>query len=525
MKKLLALLIAAVMLVAGACSGGNQGNAQRAANNNNSAPAVKDEIKVGLDVDAGTMDPRLGRDSSAKRVTDLVFDGLVYIDANLKPQPALAESWENPDPTTWIFKLRDNVYFHNGTKFTAKDVKYTFDSILDEKFGAPYRSLYAPIKSVEAVDDLTVKFTLSSPYAPLLSYMDMGIVPQDAASQPDFSSNPVGTGPYKFVSWSKNNNIVFEANDKYWGGAPKTKKITYFIIPDNTTRAAALESGDVDFIHSPLSPQDIGRLKGDNRFVVAETEGLGFTYACFNFASEVMSDLKVRQAVAYMINKESISKDIYQSMDKPGVSPIIPPSWAYSDKVTNFEYNPEKAKQLLAEAGWKDSDGDKILDKNGKKLTITLSTHTEDPNRVQMVEFLQNELSQIGIDAKVSTTEWPTFNTNLTNGKFDVAIVGWLNLIDPDRAMYTQFHSKGGNNFGKYNIPELDELLEKGRTTTDQGERAKIYQEAAQIVNDQVAYDVILYQGYYAIYNKNLQGLDIHPSGSLKGLMNAVISQ
>ncbi|MGE5630345.1 MAG: ABC transporter substrate-binding protein [Caulobacteraceae bacterium] len=524
MKKLLALLIVAVMLVASACSSNNP-NPTNANNAPGAAPALKDEIKVGLDVDAGTLDPRLGRDSSAKRVIDLVFDGLVYIDENLKAQPALAESWENPDPTTWIFKLRDNVYFHNGTKLTAKDVKYTYDTILDEKFAAPYRSLYEPIKSVEAVDDLTVKFTLSNPYAPLLSYMDMGIVPADAASQPDFASNPIGTGPYKFVSWSKNNNIVFEANDKFWGGTPKTKKITYYIIPDNTTRVAALESGDVDFVHSPLSPQDISRMKGDSRFVVEETNGLGFTYACFNFASPVMSDLKVRQAVAYMINKESISKDIYQGMDKPGVSPIIPPSWAYSDKITNFEYNPDKAKQLLAEAGWKDSDGDKILDKDGKKLTITLSTHTEDPNRVQTVEFLQNELSQIGVDAKVSTTEWPTFDSNLMNGKFDIAIVGWLGLTDPDRAMYTQFHSKGGNNFGKFNIPELDQLLEKGRTTTDQNERATIYQQAAQIVDDQVAYDVMLYQGYYAIYNKNLQGFKIHPSGNLKGLMNATLTK
>lgn len=482
--------------------------------------ATGDEIRVGLDVDAGTMDPRLSKDTTATRVADLVYDGLVRMNEKLEPQPSLAEKWENPNPTTWIFTLRTGVTFQDGTPFTAADVKYTFDSILDPNFKAPYAKLYAPISKVEVVDDTNVKFTLKNPYAPLLSYMDIGIVPKHIGEKNDnsLSSNPIGTGPYKMVKWEKNSKISFESNDKYWGGPAKTKKVTYYIIPDNSTRVSALAAGDIDFVHSPLSPQDIGKIKENKDFTVIETEGLGFTYLNFNTTNPILSDVKVRQAIAHLIDKETISGQLYQGMDKPGDSPLIPPSWAFSDSIKGFPYDPNKAKELLAQAGWKDSDGDGILDKDGKKLTITLSTHTEDPNRMQTVEFLQNEFSKAGIDAKVQTTEWPTFSANMMAQKFDIALLGWLNLVDPDRAMYSQFLSTSENNYGKYSNPNVDELLEKGRITLDQGERTKIYQEAAKIVTDEVAYDVLLNQGYVIMYTNKLTGFKASPKASLYGL-------
>lgn len=501
----------------------HSGHNQSATPAGGTGQAGGEELKVGLDVDAGTLDPRLARDTSAVRVADLVYDGLIRLSDKLEPLPALAEKWENPDPTTWIFTLRKGVTFHDGKPFTAQDVKYSFDSILDPSMKAPNAKLYEPIDKVEAVDESTVKFILKKPFAPLLSYLDIGIVPKHIAEQKDdsLSSKPIGTGPYKMVKWDKNSKIAFEAYDKYWDGPAKTKKITYFIIPDNTTRVAALEAGDVHLVHSPLSPQDIGRIKSNSNFNVVETEGLGFTYLNFNVTHPILSDVKVRQAIAHLVNKKEISEQIYQGMDKPGKSPLIPPSWAYSDDIKGFEYDPEKAKALFAEAGWKDSNGDGILDKDGKKLSLTLSTHTEDPNRMQTVEYLQNEFAKAGIEAKVATTEWPTFSANMMAQKFDIALLGWLNLVDPDRSMYNQFNSKSGNNYGKYSNPKVDELLEKGRTTLDQEERNKIYQEAAKIVTDEVAYDVVLYQGYIAMYSKQLSGFEAHPKGSFYSLKHA----
>ena len=475
-------------------------------------------LRAGLDVDAGTGDPRLMRDTSAFKLMDLIYDGLVLLDPTLIPQPALAESWENPDPTTWVFNLRQGVKFHDGTELTADDVVYTYTTILDEAFAAPYRALYAPISGVTATDPQTVTFTLSEPYAPFLSYMDMGIVPQHIAedASKDFANNPVGTGPFTFVSWDRNSKIELTANADYWNGAPKLAGVTLFIIPDNTVRATALETGDLDLIHSPLSPQDVSLLKETDGVTVSEQTALGYTYLNFNVADPILSDVKVRQALAHLVDKNTISQEIYQGMDKPGKSPLVPGTWWYAD-VADQAFDPAAAAQLLTEAGWA-KNGDGIYEKDGQTLTVVLKTHSEDPNRIQVVEYLQNVFTENGIDASVDTAEWPTYFASVQQGDYQIALIGWLRLIDPDYAMYDQFRCGGGNNFGGYCDPAVDDLLKQGRATAEQGARAEIYQQVATTVVDQVFYDVLLYQGYIVATRDNVTGFTPHPAGSWKSL-------
>lgn len=522
--KWFALLLIVLLVIAG-CSYDNP-DAVKGEEGETGSSSSKNEIRVGLDVDAGSMDPRLANDSTGKRVTDLVFDGLVRLSTNLEPQPSLAEEWENPDSKTWIFKLRKGVTFHDGEPFTAEDVKYTFDKILDPEFQAPFITLYQPIESVEILDEHTVQFNLNQPYAPLLSYLDIGIVPKHIGEKNDqsLSTNPIGTGPYKMMGWEKNSKINFEANESYWAGVSKTPKITYFIIPDNTTRVASLEAGDIDLVHSPLSPQDIERVKKNDDFEVNETEGLGYTYLNFNQQSDLLGDIKVRQAISHLINKEVISKDIYRLMDKPAISPLIPPSWAYTEDVPVFEYSADQSRELFKEAGWEDTDGDGFYDKDGKRFEITLSTHSEDPNRIQTIEYLQNEFEKNGIKVEVLTNEWSTFSANMMEGKFDIALLGWLNLFDPDKATFNQFYSESGSNYGKYANAKVDELLVAGRASLDQEERKEIYQEIAQIVTEEVAYNVLLYQGYIAMYTKKLEEFNTFSNGSFYGLKDAVIN-
>lgn len=494
--------------------------------NSNTSNTNAHVIKIGIDVDAGNLDPRLAKDTTAARVDELVFDGLVRLNANTQPQPDLATSWDTPSPTTWIFHLRSGVTFQDGTPFTAADVKYTYDSILDPNFKAPYAGLYAPIKQVTVVDNNTVRFDLKFPYAPLLSYLTLGIVPHAIGEKNDnsLSSHPVGTGPYQFVSWQKNAKFVLEANTKYFGGAPATKQIEIDIIPDNTARTAALQSGGVDLVQSPLSPQDIPTLQSNNQFAVQKANGLGLTYLNFNVKNPILADAKVRQAIAHLVDKQTISKQIYQSMDTPGQSPLIPASWAYSSSIADYKYDPATAKTILEQDGWKrGSDG--IYAKNGTKLSISLATHSEDPNRVQTAQFLQNAFSSNGIQTKVSVTPFATLSANLLAGNYDIALLGWLNLVDPDRGMYTQFHTGGANNWGGYSNPQVDQLLDKGRSTANQQERAQIYQQVATLENADMYYDVLLYQGYVVIYTKKLNGFTMNPSGSLFGLVHATVKQ
>lgn len=527
-KKFISILMIAIsLMIFAAC--GTSGETSKEINTNSGGEvdtqeASDDLIRVGLDVDAGTLDPRLSNDTTASRVNEIVYNGLVKLDTDLAPQPDLAESWENPDDVTYIFYLREDVTFHDGEPFTAEDVKYTFDTILDEGFNAPHRSLYAPIKSIEVIDEHTVQFNMEEAYAPLLSYLDIGIVPKHLADDEDFGNNPVGTGPYKMVEWNRDNKITFEANEDYYEGAPKTANIEYYIIPDNVTRVSALEAGDIDFLQSPVSAQDIERIESDDRFKVHKETALGYTYLNFNFEDELIQNDAIRQAIALSVNKESISEDIYEGMDSPGNSPILPSSWAFTEgAVKDYDYDLDKAMQVLEDDGWVDN-GTGVREKNGQALELTLITHTEDPNRMQVVEFLQYELQAVGFDVTVETKEWPSFQEELENGEHQVALLGWLNIVDPDRGMYKQLHAEGGSNYGSYDNPKVNELLDAGRQELDQEKRKDIYIEAAQIVTEDVAYDVILYQGHIAMHVKELEGLTIHPGAKLNSLKDATIS-
>ena len=481
-------------------------------------------LRIGLDVDAGTLDPRLANDTTARRVGEQIFDGLVEIDPQLRVQPALAESWTEVSPTVWVFRLRRNVRFHDGSPLTAADVVFTYQTILDPAFRAPFRGLYTPISKIEGIEnDTAVRITLAAPYAPLFKYLDMGIVSKRAVEQmgADYAQRPVGTGAFRFVSWQRNSRITLEANAGYWKGTPKASQVVFNIIPDNTTRAAAIESGDVDLIHSPLSPQDVGRLKGNGRLTVTEMTGLGITYLNMNTADPLMRDVRVRRAIASLIPQQTIVRQIYRSMDVPASS-ILLPAWAgvFTDEITQPGHDIARAKALLAEAGWTDSNNDGVLDRGGQRLSLVVRTHSEDPNRIQVVELLISILRSSGVDARAEITEFPALVQALVAGNYQVALLGWLNLIDPDRGMYNQFHSKGSSNWEKYTNPRVDALLDEGRQKSNPTERARIYRDAARIVAQDLPYYVLTYQGYIVVQSKRVTGFRPNPTGNFRAIWN-----
>ena len=486
------------------------------------AQNAADTLVVGMDVDAGTLDPRLSRDTTSSRAIDLIYSGLVHITPNLAAVPDLAESWETPDPTTWVFKLRPDLKFSDGSPLTADDVVFTYTTLIDPALNAPQRGLFTPIAKVEAVDAQTVKFTLSAPYAPLLSYLDMGIVSKAAVEGgKDIGAEPLGAGPMKLAAWNRGSELQLEANPNFWGEQPKMAKVTMKIIGDNSARAQAFEAGDLDVIQSPLSPQDITRLAADARFGNVIDPGLGVTYINYNTKDPILSDAKMRQAFSMLIDQDTIVNDIYQGVDQVAHSVILPSSWAYSPDIKQPTFDVEGAKKLFAEEGWTDSNGDGILDKDGNKLTVVLSTHSEDPNRVQSIEFIQAIMQSAGVDAQAQITDWPSFSTNyVQQGKHQIALLGWLNIVDPDRLMFNQFTTGGSNNWGGYSNPQIDELLQKGRTDTDQAARAADYQEAAKILASDLPYYIVSDQGYQLFYSKDIPvEVQATPRGNLRGLI------
>jgi peptide/nickel transport system substrate-binding protein len=481
------------------------------------AVRAQDTLRVGTDVDAAVLDPRIMCDTTAYRVDDLLFDGLVELDAKSQPQPGLAKSWDHPDPTTWIFHLRD-AKFQNGAPVTADDVVYTVETTLDPKLASRFRGLLTPIKSISAVDPKTVRIDLSQPYAPLLDYMELGIVPKSLASVPDanMAAHPVGSGPMRLVEWKRGNEIVLEANPDYWNGAPKLQRLDVKIVGDNTARAQALEAGDLDFINSPLSPQDVNRLMGERKFAHVNISGQALTFFLFNTRDPVLSDPATRRAIAHLIDQKTILAQIYGGIDQAADEMLLPTSLGYDQSLKQPAFDVAAAGSELAALGWKRGAGGKLM-KNGVPLTLTLSTHSEDPNRVQAMEFLQAVFTDAGIDTKVSLADFPSFFTAVRQGHTQIALLGLaLNVPDPDRVLYDQMHSGGGNNWSGYANSQVDTLLEKGRRGED---RLAAYREAETILVHDLPLYMLSYQGYQAFYKPALKSFVSSPRGYLRSLL------
>jgi peptide/nickel transport system substrate-binding protein len=467
-------------------------------------------LRAGLDVDADTLDPRLYKNTSGGRIKELAFNGLVSISPNYTPAPDLAEKWDNPDDKTWVFHLRQGVKFHDGSALTANDVKYTYESVLDQSFNSPLRAFYLSVDKVDATDSNTVTFTLKEPFAPFLSYMDLGIVPQASGTKSDFGTKPIGTGPFKVDTWNTGDSIDLSAFDGFYAGRANLDRVRVKVVPDNSARVVALESGDLDFVQSPLSPQDVTREQSAGKLKVDRIPAAGYTYINLNTADPILSDKMVRQALSHLVNKQQIIDTIYKGIGKPANGPIVPGMWAYSEDIPAYDYSPDKAKQLLDSAGWT-AGGDGIRTKNGQKLSLVVRTHSEDPDRKQLIQVLQSEFQNVGIDATTNTVEFPAFFQDVQDGKYQVGVIGWLNLSDPDRATFRQFTIDGTANYGKYRNEQVDGLLKQARTTLDQGQAKGLYTDAVKQIVDDAPYIFVQYQEYIAMYTPKLQGYVINP--------------
>jgi peptide/nickel transport system substrate-binding protein len=469
-------------------------------------------LRVGLDVDADTLDPRLTKNTSGRRIQELAFNGLIAVGPDYAPVADLAEKWDNPDDKTWVFHLRQGVKFHDGSDLTAADVKFTYESVLDQAFNSPVRAFYLSVDKVDATDKNTVTFTLKTPFAPFLSYMDLAILPQAAVQKlgADFGTKPVGTGPFKVDRWATGDTIELSANDSFFGGRPNLDRVRVKVVPDNSGRVVGLESGDLDFVQSPVSPQDVSRVQSAAK--VDRTPAAGYTYVNLNCADPILADKKVRQALSHLVNKQQIIDTIYKGIGKPANGPIVPGMWAYSADVPSYDYNPDKAKQLLDDAGWKlNQASDGTRSKDGQKLSLTVRTHSEDPDRKQLIQVLQSEFQKVGIDATTSTVEFPAFFQDVQDGKYQVGVIGWLNLSDPDRATFRQFTIDGPANYGKYKSDQVDKLLKDARTTLDQAKAKTQYADAVKQIVDDAPYIFVQYQEYIAMYTPKLQSYVVNP--------------
>ena len=483
-------------------------------------PAGK-TLVVGLVAEPTSMDPGQLTDINSMRVLSSVYDTLVrFKEESFTQEPGLATSWTiSPDGITYTFKLRQGVKFHDGSPFNAEAVKFTYDRLLDPKHPYantgpfPFASFYyGVIKQVSVVDTSTVRFTLKKPFSPLLNNLTLntGRIVSPAAVKKwgkEFASHPGGTGPFKFVSWQKNVRIVLEANAGYWDGAPKLDRLIFRPLVEEQTRVTELMSGGVDFIVD-VPPDNVDQIKKDARFTYYEQPGPHIWWVTLNTQKKPLSDVRVRRAVNIAINKEAIAKDVLKGTATAASGPIPPAiTWAFTDQVTKYAYDPEKAKKLLTEAGYP----------NGFSAVFWIpesGSGMQSPKT--MAQAIQADLQAVGIKVSIQTYEWGAYLNKYSKGFGQVADMGAMSFMldpgDPAPMLSLVIDGKGGFNGGAYKNADVDRLLDEATRVTDLNKRGDLYRQATKIIVDDAPWVFIDNAHQNAAGLKKVSGFKLHPS-------------
>jgi peptide/nickel transport system substrate-binding protein len=482
------------------------------------AAAPPGAIVVGVRTGPNNIDPRLANDETSQRVGQLLFNTLLDIGDDLRPRPMLAERVDNPDPLTYLVTLRRGVKFHDGREMTARDVVFTYGQMIDPAFASPFKGAFRSLKSVRALDDYHVVFMLREPFTAFPSQLagPPSIIP--AGSGADFAEHPIGTGPYKFVSYSVDDQVVLAAFPDYFDGAPKNTGIVMKVLPDDTMRGLELRKGSIDLVVNDLPPDIVQQLKARG-VTLATSPGLDYSYLGINMRDPILRDARVRHAIGYAIDRNAIVQYLRRGLARPATGLIPSLAWAYEPDVFQFTYDPAKAKHLLDDAGFTDPDGDGPL----PRLHLTLKTSNNDETTLQAT-VIQQDLARIGIDLDVRSYEFATMYADVLKGNFQMFSLQWVGgaMVDPDilrRVFYsTQTTANGGFNRGYYDNPEVDRLLDLASAATSESDRLKYYGQVQKIVAEDAPYISLWNRTNVAAAQPALHGLHLNAVGDFESL-------
>ena len=455
-------------------------------------------LSYGLSFDVDdTLDPQVTNFDSTIRITLNVCEPLIWEPTPGQFVPALADSWEiSPDATQYTFKLKQGVRFHDGTPFNAEAVKFTLDRVIDPttKAGQSHDQL-GPYDHTDVVDDYTVRVVMKQPYAALLTNLNgyLGIVSPTAVQQmglAGFAQHPVGTGPFIFQEWVPKDHVALRKNPDYnWGssyfqhtGAAYLDQVTFKVIPDASVRTGTLKTGETQIIDD-LDPLEYSSLSNDGNFAVIQKgqPGSGFVLLLNTTSTGPISDPAVRQAMEYAVDREGLNQSVFQGLNKVAWSPLMRPTFGYDPATESlFSFDPDRARQLLDSAGWQ-AGSDGLRSKGGQPLAINFPIISR-PRDQAMAESVQASLRDVGIDLQVTPLERAAAREAFDQNKYDVSFM-WFSYGDPD-VLRTIFHSANVNAFNraKYQVPEVDQMLEQAAGLTDPGRRADIYKQVQERV-------------------------------------------
>ena len=533
-KKLLSVALAAVLSASLLVGCGNKGGGS-------SSGEAKDTIVYSMNTaPEGIFNPLISNVNIDKYVTSVVYASLMTVNDKGEQEPYLAtESKVSDDMKKITYTLSDKDVWHDGEKVTANDVAYTFKAMADPNYTGGYYGDVQAVKGAEAyhngeaediegikvIDDKTIEIEFEKVYAPGVTNLgNVEIIPEHIWSkvdpgewtkQTELLNNPVGCGPYKLTEYKTGSHVKFEAATDFFGGEVKTPNLVFKAINADTTQAE-FKGGNVDIANvESLRKADIDALTSEGLKTVSYDNYM-FTYMGFNLRKESLKDVKVRQAIMYAIDRQSILDNIVEGRGSIVNAPLLPSSWAYPEEseLEQYKYDVEKAKSLLKEAGWEDKDGDGIVENaNGEKLELTIDCQNDHEVRQKTATAIQESLKAAGIAVEIDTMEYSALmDKAVANHDFDLYMMGNTLSLDPDpKPMWASTAISNepgviGYNIVAYNNPETDKLIEEGNATLDQNERKSIYGEFAKILNRDVPEAYLFCQNVERVYNPGLEG-------------------
>jgi len=487
-------------------------------------PAYGDSLVDGTIGEPSNLIPILAADSASHGVAGLIYNGLLKYDKNLTLVGDLAKSWEvSNDGLTITFHLRTGVKWHDGRDFTSRDVLYTYRVTIDPKTPTAYAEDFKQVMKAEAPDPYTFRVRYEKPFAPAIASWTSAILPAHLLEGKDITKSPlsrapVGTGPYRLKEWVAGQKVVLESFHNYFEGRPFIDRYVYRIIPDSSTMYMELKSGGLDMMS--LTPVQYQRQTGapefKERFNKYRYPASAYTYLGYNLRHPLFKDKRVRQALTSAINKEEIIQGVLLGMGQIAHGPYKPGTWAYAAKVKEFPYNPAKARELLAAAGWKQRNSEGTLVKDGRPFRFTILTNQGNSERLKAAQIIQQRLKAVGIEVKIRVVEWASFLSQFIDpGNFEAVILGWTITPEPD--LFDVWHSsKTGPkelNFIGFKNSEVDRLIEQGRGTFDVEIRKKCYYRIQEILAEEQPYTFLYVPDALPVVSARFHGIEPAPAG------------
>ena len=483
------------------------------------SPPPSRYLQVDIETSPTSTDPRLGTDVFSSRVNELVFDSLLRVDDRGQFIGDLAESVERPDDLRIIFHLKHGMLFSDGRELTSRDVRFTYESILDPAFRSPKRGGLKQLKSIEAPDEYTVVMTTSGPYAPAMEMGTYGIVPEGTSPTSAAAVSPSGTGPFRMTRYTRDDSIWLQRNPyrRAPGGSPEG--IVFKIVPDQTVRALELMEGVCDVAPNDIEPEVLPYLVARANVSVNEAPGTTYQYLMFNFRNSKLQDLRVRRAIAYAIDRKEIVRSFLRGTARLASGMLTPENWAYEGDVASYDYDPARAGRLLDEAGYP-------LGANGMRRLKFIYKTTPEGGR--LAETVQAMLRKVGIAIDIRSNELATFLSDLDQGNFDLTSLRWIGINDPNH-YYLVFDSEmtpaqGGSNRGAYRNPQMDALVERAMHTIDPSTRRSVYAQVQQLAARDLPYVSLWWLQNVTVLNREVAGFEPYPNGSLRSLATVTLS-